>query len=145
MAPPPKFRATNNLFGSQTQTLSREKEETEDNVLENIAEKIYEIPDLLKPELGDGLANVLGAETEDISKDKFVNSKKFEDDALENIKEGYGVDEIKDAFDEAAIQNNLNFPMVMLKNILFVHVTFCRLTMTIENLLLFLYQILGKI
>ena len=145
MAPPPKFRATNNLFGSQTQTLSREKEETEDNVLEEIDEKMYEIQDLLKRELGDGLANVLGAETDDISKDKFVNSKKFEDDALENIKEEYGAEEIKDAFDEGAIQNNLNFSMVVLMNILFVHVTFCCLTMTIENLLLFLYQILGKI
>ena len=59
---------TNNLFGSQTQTLMKEKEEgIKDKVLEEIDDKIYEIPDLPpKLELGDGLANVLGPEAEDI-------------------------------------------------------------------------------
>ena len=87
---PGKFTPANNLFGSQTQTLTREKEETKDKVLEEIDEKIHEIPDLPKLELGNGLINVLGAEAKDILEDKFVNSKKLEDDALENIKEGYG-------------------------------------------------------
>ena len=87
---PGKFTPANNLFGSQTQTLTREKEETKDKVLQEIDEKIHEIPDLPKLELGNGLINVLGAEAKDILEDKFVNSKKLEDDALENIKEGYG-------------------------------------------------------
>ena len=49
-------------------------------------------------ELGDGLENVLGAEAEDILEDNFVYSKKLEDDALENIKEEDGFEEIKDVF-----------------------------------------------
>ena len=54
-------------MGSQTQTLTREKKEgTKDRVLHEIDDKIYEIPDLPKLELGDGLANVLGPEPEDI-------------------------------------------------------------------------------
>ena len=78
-------------------------------MLEEIDGKIYEIPDLPKPELGDGLANILGAEAEDIFKENFVNSKKLEDEALENIKEEYGFEEIKNAFDEASVPEQLEF------------------------------------
>ena len=58
MTPPPKFTAPDNLFGSQTETLTREKEETKDKVLEEIDEKIYELRDPPKLEQGDGLAKV---------------------------------------------------------------------------------------
>ena len=107
--PPGKFTPANNLFGSQTQTLTREKEETKDKVLEEIDEKIHEIPDLPKLEQGNGLVSHLGAEAKDILEGKLVNSKKLEDDALENIKEGHGFEEIKDAFDEGAVPEQLEF------------------------------------
>ena len=42
-------------------------------MLEEIDYKIYEIPDLPKLKLGDGLTNILGAETKDILKENFVN------------------------------------------------------------------------
>ena len=91
MTPPPKFTPKNNLFGLETQTLTRKKEETKDKVLEEIDEKKKnELPDPPKLELYDGLANVLGPEAEDILEDNFINSKKPEDDVLENIKEEYG-------------------------------------------------------
>ena len=109
MTPPPKFTETNNLFGSQTETLTREKEETKDKVLEEIDEKIYELRDPPKLELGHGLANVLSAEAEDILEDNFINSKKLEDDALENKKEEYGFEEIQDVFDEASAPQQLKF------------------------------------
>ena len=107
--PPGKFTPANNLFCSQPQTLTKEKEETKDKVLEEIDEKIHEIPDLPKLELGNGLVNLLGAEAKDILEGKLVNSKKLEDDVLENIKEGYGFEEIKDAFDEGAVPEQLEF------------------------------------
>ena len=107
--PPGKFTPANNLFGSQTQTLTREKEETKDKVLEEIDEKIHDIPDLPKLELGNGLVSHLGAEAKDILEGKLVNSKKLEDDALENIKEGHGFEEIKDAFDEGTVPEQLEF------------------------------------
>ena len=53
------------LFGSQVLTKEKE-EEAKEKVLEEIDGKIYEIPGLPKLELGDGLANILGAEAEDI-------------------------------------------------------------------------------
>ena len=77
-------------------------------MLEETGEKIYELLDPPKLELGDGLANVPGAEAEDILEDNFVNSKKREDAALQNIKE-YGFEEIKEAFDEASVPQELEF------------------------------------
>ena len=49
---------------------------------------------------------MLGAEVDDILDEQFVNKKKQEDEALENFKEGYGFEEIKDAFDEGSVPNN---------------------------------------
>ena len=76
---------------------------------EEINEKIYEMPDLPKHEVGDGLKNVLAAETDDILEDKFVNPKKLEDDALGNITEEHGFEKIKDAFDEGAVPEQIEF------------------------------------
>ena len=90
--------------------LTKEKEEeTKDRVFKEIDDKIYEIPDRPKLELVDGLANILGAEAEDILKENFVNPKKLEDEALENIKEEYGFEEIKNAFDETSVPEQLEF------------------------------------
>ena len=74
-----------------------------------IDDKIYEISNLPKLELGDGLANVLGPQAEDILKEKFVNPKELEYETLENIKEEYNFDEIKGAFDEASVTKQLEF------------------------------------
>ena len=54
-------------------------------------------------------ANVLGAEAEDVLKENFVNSKKLEDETVENIKEEYNFEEIKDAFNEPSVPQNLEF------------------------------------
>ena len=59
-----------------------------------------------KLELGDGLANILGP---DILDEGFINKKELEDEVLENIKEQYGFEEIKDAFDEASVPHQLEF------------------------------------
>ena len=52
---------------------------------------------------------MLGVEAEDILDEKFVNKKELEEEALENVKEEYDVEEIKDRFDEGAIPNQLDF------------------------------------
>ena len=41
--------------------------------------------------------------------EKFLNKKQLEDEVLENIKEEYGFDEMKDAFDETAVPHQLEF------------------------------------
>ena len=46
----PAFPPSNNLFGSQTQTLTREKEKTKDEK-ESDANKIYELPEIPKLEI----------------------------------------------------------------------------------------------
>ena len=71
---------------------------------------IYQLPnDPQKLELGDGLANILEPEAEDILDEGFVNKKELEDEALENIKEEYDFEEIRDAFGEASVPHKLEF------------------------------------
>ena len=52
---------------------------------------------------------MLGAEADETLDEKFVNKKKQEDETLENFKEEYGFEKIKDAFDEGSLPNQLHF------------------------------------
>ena len=68
-------------FGSQTQTLTREKEKekvAQDSVKKELDDTIYELPDPARLELGDGLLNSLGVEADDILEEKYVNKKQEE-------------------------------------------------------------------
>ena len=67
------------------------------------------MPDPPKLELGDRLSNTLGVQADDIFKQKFVNQKQEEDDVLEQIKKENNFDEIKDAFDERTVLQQLDF------------------------------------
>ena len=73
-------------------------------------DKIYELPDdPPKLELRDGLTNILEPEAEDVLDEGFLNKKELEDELDENIKEEYGFEEIKNAFDEASVPLQLEF------------------------------------
>ena len=83
------------------------KEETKDNILQEFDDKIYEMPDLPKLEIGDGLLSALGTEAKDILQENFVNSKELEEKTLEDIKEEHGFNKIKNAFDHASVTQHL--------------------------------------
>ena len=87
----------------------KEKKEQKKKKIDEIDNEIYESPHLPKLEVGDGLLNTLGAEAEDILEDQFVNPKELEEKTIEQIKEEYNFDEIKDAFDHAAVPAQLEF------------------------------------
>ena len=55
----------------------------EEKIIDEIGNKIYELPDLAKLQLGDGLLNTQGAEAGDILDDQFVNPKELEEKAIE--------------------------------------------------------------
>ena len=58
-----------NLFGSQTATLNREKDQenvVQDSVWEELDDTIYELPDPEQLELCDGLLYVVGVEADDV-------------------------------------------------------------------------------
>ena len=55
----------------------------EEKIIDEIGKKIYELPDLAKLQLRDGLLNTQGAEAEDILDDHFVNPKELEEKAIE--------------------------------------------------------------
>ena len=83
---------TGNLFGLQTQTLTREKEKTvKGNIQQQLDDTLYELPDNPpKLELGDCLLNLLGVEADDVLDQEFVSNKELQDANLEQIKEEYG-------------------------------------------------------
>ena len=81
----------------------------EEKTIDETGNKIYELPDLPKLQLEDWLLNTQGAEAEDILDDQFVNPKELEENAIEQIKDEYDVDKIKDAFDHAAVPAQLEF------------------------------------
>ena len=70
---------------------------------------IYELPDPEQLELSDGLLYLLGVEADDVLDQQFVNKKEQEDGVLEQIQEEYNFDEIKDAFDEETVPNQVKF------------------------------------
>ena len=82
---------TGNLFGLQTQTLTREKEKTvKGNIQQQLDDTLYELPDNPpKLELGGCLLNLLGVEADDVLDQEFVSNKELQDANLEQIKEEY--------------------------------------------------------
>ena len=68
---------------------------------------IYKLPGPPKLELRDGLLNVLHTETDNILDKKFVNIKEEEDSVLEQLKDEYNFDDIKDAFDKGTVPHQL--------------------------------------
>ena len=99
------------MFGSQIQTLAREKEKNvRDDVQQQLDDTLYELrDDPPKLELGDGLLNSLGVEADDVLHREFVSNKELQDATLEQIKEEYDFNEIKDAFNEASVPAQLDF------------------------------------
>ena len=80
---------------------------------------------------------MLGTEGEKIFEDHFLRVKELEDKNIEEIKEEYEFDKIKDAFDEGAIPRQLDFfygEEYLSEN---VSVSSCHLMMKALDLLIF--------
>ena len=105
LLPPPPFLPTDHFFWVSCN--DKRKKEEKEKIIDEIDDNIYELPDLPKLELGDGLLNTLGAEAEDILDDQFINSKELEEKTIEQIKEEFNFEKIKDAFDNAAVPAQL--------------------------------------
>ena len=107
--PPPP---ANNFFGMQTATMSREKLKDSNLITEtkiDIDDTLYKLPENSELELGDGLIENLGVTAEDLLDTKNITKKEEEDAALEQIKEKYGFQDIKDAFDDGYVPDNVYF------------------------------------
>ena len=124
--------------------MREEEEEIKNAVQKELDDKIYELPyDPPTLELGDGLANILGSEAEDILHEGFVDEKELEDEVLENIKEQFGFEQKLPSM-KLLLLTNLNFSTAVSMKTLFRHVTFCHLITTTESLLLSLYPTKDK-
>ena len=102
-SPPPQPLS---LFGSQTIVETMPPKE---KIIDEIDNAIYKMCDPPKIELGYSLLNVLTTKAEDILADNFVNDKATEEKTIEQLKDEYKFDEIKDAFDEGAVPHQLEF------------------------------------
>ena len=89
-------------------TMTKTKSEKE-QILEDIDSAIYEVPEPPKIEIGDPLLTVLSTDVEDILADDYVNPKELQDRTIEQLKEEYKFDEIKDAFDEGKIPPQVEY------------------------------------
>ena len=100
-----------NLFGSQTATMTRKREgETVyDTAKEQIDDTIHELPDHVEVKLGDGLIDNLGIEANDLLDSGNITQQEEEDVVLEQIKEDYNFDDIKDAFDDGVVHESVYF------------------------------------
>ena len=101
-----------NIFGSQTEILTIEKDQekvVQDRVQQELGNTIYQLPNPPKLELGDGFLNLLGVEADDILEQKHINKKQEKDAVLEQIKEDYNFDNIKDTFYDSAVPHQLDF------------------------------------
>ena len=85
----------------------QKKEEEKEKIIYEVDDKIYKVPDSQKLELGDQLLNTLRAEAEDILEWDFVSLKELEDKTMEQIKDEYNFEKIKDAFDHTPVPHQL--------------------------------------
>ena len=107
-----------------TMTKTKTKSEKE-QVLGDIDTAIYEMPKTSQLEIVDPLLKFFSIDAEKSSTDDYVNAKKLQDKTLEQIKEEYNFDEIKDAFDEGKIFPQVEFFSVVKTIISYKPVIFC--------------------
>ena len=116
-----------------------------EKIIDQTDTAIYELPDLPKIELGDPLLNILSTEVENILADDYVNDKNIKEIIIEQLKNEYKFDEIKDAFDEGAVPHQLDFFMGATMKISHRPVIFCLLTKIKMSLYLFCVHKQAKI
>ena len=80
-----------------------------EQILEDIDTSIYKVPEATKIEIGDPFLNFQSADAEGILADNYINPEELQDRIIEQIKEEYKFDEIKDPFDEGEMSPQLDF------------------------------------
>ena len=102
----------NNLFGSEAATLTREKVREVDTVTEtkvDINDTLHELPQNYELELGDGQIENLGVTAGDLLDAENITKQEEGDVVLEQIKDEYGFEDIKEAFDEVYVPDSVYF------------------------------------
>ena len=106
---------SNNLFGSQAATLTREKEQekvVQDSVQKELDDTIYKLLNLPTLELDDGLLDALGVEANDVLDSQFITKKEKEDLPLKNLKKSTTFMLLKMLLIRGMFHSQLNFSMV---------------------------------
>ena len=107
-----KNQSSSNLFGLQTVTLTRQKQNIvapQDDISLQIDDTIYELPEQPDLELANGLIEPMGVEANDLVDTNIITKEEENDSILEQIKQDYNFDEIKDALDEGTVHESVEF------------------------------------
>ena len=83
----------NNFLGSEAATLTTEKEKQKTDAQVAIDDTLYELPDNLDLELGDGSVETLGTTVEDLFKVDNITEEKEVDVILKKAKDEYNFDD----------------------------------------------------
>ena len=83
----------NNFLGSEAATLTTEKEKQKTDAQVAIDDTLYELPDNLDLELGDGSVETLGTTVEDLFKVDNITVEKEVDVILKKAKDEYNFDD----------------------------------------------------
>ena len=104
--------ASGNLYGSQTVTLTPESLTKPTETKIDIEDTLYELPGNSDLVLGDGLIENLAVVAGDLLDAENITKQEEEDVVLEKIIEEYGFEDIKEAFNEGQVPENIYFFMV---------------------------------
>ena len=97
------------LFGTETQALTREKAKEKNDTQFAIDDTLYELPEDTVLEWGDGLIGNSRVEAEDLFQPENITKQEEEDLMLQQIKQEYSFEDIKESLDEEKIPENIYF------------------------------------
>ena len=83
--------------------------EKSEKLIENTENALNEVPELPERELGDSLINVLSTKADKILQDDYINDNVLNDKTIEEIKDEYNFDQIKDTFDAGKVPPQFEF------------------------------------
>ena len=83
--------------------------EKPEKVIENIDNELSEIPEPPEIELANWIIYILSTKADEILQDGYINDNALNEKTIEEIKNEYNFDQIKDAFDEGKVPTQREF------------------------------------
>ena len=80
-----------------------------EKVIENIDNELSEIPEPPEIELANWIIYILSTKADEILQDGYINDNALNEKTIEEIKNEYNFDQIKDAFDEGKVPTQREF------------------------------------
>ena len=83
--------------------------EKPEKVIENINNELSDVPEPPEIELANWIIYILSTKADEILQDGYINDNALNEKKIEEIKNEYNFDQIKDAFDEGKVPTQREF------------------------------------